>query len=77
MNINANDPWYNTNLGGTYRFVDMYNNYPVYKVSYHIILSHVDTIQKIVRWWNIRSWLNGILEFFWVTLNYTLSIPSS
>ena len=44
MNINANDPWYNTNLAGTYRFVEMYNDYPVYRVSYHIILSHVDTV---------------------------------
>ena len=36
MMINADELWKNTNLAGTYRFVEMYNNYPVYKVSFHI-----------------------------------------
>ena len=40
MNINdGNNDWIKTSMAGTYNFVGMYRDYPVYKVSYHIILS--------------------------------------
>ena len=39
MNLKSADTWYETNLAGTYTFVEMYRNYPVYKVSTKKVLS--------------------------------------